>query len=194
MPAACTSNPNRLQTSGTQAEDRAWADAAGSAGHSFRFPKGPEGGLQSMDGGVVVSKERSWNFFFYVHSCTIMSLFSLPATHEISFHNGILLAPPHYDNTPDHCTVAHCPRSGACAAPPPPTRPWGSRERPRGGIGSGGQYFAANRSKGPSDCHRSKTCARAVEFPARRIRRLHASIVLYVDHSPFISTNMYLAH
>ena len=130
-------------------------------GIAFVFRRGPRGLLQSITvwmGGVVVSKERSWNFFLYVHSCTMMSLFSLPATHEISFHNGILLDPPHYDNTPDHCTVAHCPRSGACAAPPPPTRPWRSRQRRLGGIGSGGQYFAANRSKGPSDCHRSNLC------------------------------------
>ena len=77
---------------------------------------------------------------------------------SISFHNGILLAPPHYDSTPDHCTVAHCQRSGACAAPPPLTRPWRSRQRPLGGIGSGGQYFAANRSRRPQFQPRSILC------------------------------------
>ena len=99
-----------------------------------------------MSGSCRKPKDPVREFFVQVHFCTMPSHFSLPATHE----NVVTQChPPPYDNTPDRSMAAPCPRSDACSHPPPPMRPWRSRERPLGGIGSGGQYFAGSGPRRP---------------------------------------------
>ena len=130
-----------------------------------------------MSGSCRKQKDPVREFFVYVHSCTVTSLFSLPATHE----NVVTQCdPPPYDNTHDQCTAEPCPHSHACAAPPPPTRPWRSRERPRGRIGSGGQYFAANRSRRPHDLPTQYPVPSVFRFREWKICRRSGSTVLYV--------------
>lgn len=74
-------------------------------------------------------------------------------------------------------------------AMPAPTRPWRSRERPRGGIGSGGPYFAANRSRRPRDLPTQYPVPRCSDFREWKICRRSSGTVLYVS---LVGTIIYL--
>ena len=130
-----------------------------------------------MSGSCRKPKDPVREFFVQVHFCTTTSHFSLPATHE----NVVTQCdPPPYDNTHDQCTAEPCPRSDACPHPPPPTRPWRSRERPRGGIGSGGQYFAGSRSRRPQDLAPQYPVPSVFRFREWKICRCFGGTVVYV--------------